>query len=179
MYLYRYQDDRSIVVPPSATVATLEMAVTGDSCHQIPSVFPSGIQYFFRMVPDPSPSTTVSESETDHSSNTLISVLLGASVGVLLSFIPFSTLLGGAIAGYLAGGEPKDGLRVGALAGAIMCIPIALFSMGLGLYFGFVTGVAPIAFGFAAIFLLGISALYTVGLGALGGYLGIYLQDEL
>jgi hypothetical protein len=131
------------------------------------------------MVPDSSPPTAVSGSETDHSSNTLINALIGAGVGILLSFIPFSTLLGGAIAGYLAGGEPKDGLRVGALSGAIMSIPIMLFSMGLGLYFGFVTGVAPIAFGIVAIFLLGISALYTVGLGALGGYLGIYLQDEL
>ncbi|NUB91115.1 DUF5518 domain-containing protein [Haloterrigena sp. SYSU A121-1] len=132
------------------------------------------------MDSDTPPSTTVDPSAADKSgSSTAINALIGAAAGVILSFVPFSTLLGGAIAGYLEGGDRRNGLRVGTIAGVIMLIPMAL----MGMFAMFVLGIgytgAPIAFGIMAIFMLIMSALYTVGLSAVGGYLGIYLKDEL
>ncbi|QSX01088.1 DUF5518 domain-containing protein [Haloterrigena alkaliphila] len=78
------------------------------------------------MVPDPSPTTTVDAPANDTGSSTLINALIGRVAGIILSFIPFSTILGGAIAGYLEGGEPNNGLKVGAIAGVIMLIPFVL-----------------------------------------------------
>lgn len=128
------------------------------------------------MVPDTRSSPTVNESDTNDAFHPVINGLLGGIAGIILSFIPFSTLVGGAIAGYLEGGQPKDGLKAGAIAGAIMLIPFAfilyllLFMLGIG-------GV-PAGFGLMAIFILAISAVYTVGFSILGGYLGVYLKTE-
>ncbi|WP_226008023.1 DUF5518 domain-containing protein [Natrinema salinisoli] len=133
------------------------------------------------MASDTPPSTTVDTPAADKSgSSTAINALIGAAAGVILSFVPFSTLLGGAIAGYLEGGEPGDGLRVGAIAGVVMLIPMVLIGMFFMMFFvGFGTGGAPLAFGMMAILMLMFGALYTVGLSAAGGYLGIYLKHEL
>lgn len=100
--------------------------------------------------------------------------------GIVLSFIPLSTVLGGAVAGYLEGGDMDAGLRVGALAGIIMLIPFALFGLLFVMFFlGFGTGGAPIAFGLFAVIILLFGAVYTVGLSAVGGYLGVYIKHEL
>lgn len=133
------------------------------------------------MASDPPSSTTVDPSAADKSgSSTAINALIGAAAGVILSFVPFSTLLGGTIAGYLEDGDARDGLRVGAIAGVIMLIPMVFMGMFFMMFFvGFGTGGAPLAFGMMAIFMLMFGALYTVGLSAVGGYLGIYLKDEL
>lgn len=64
-----------------------------------------------------------------YSSSTPISALIGAVIGVVFFFIPFSPILGGAIAGYLEGGTTNDGMRVGAFAGLIMLIPIGFIGM--------------------------------------------------
>ncbi|MFC7232568.1 DUF5518 domain-containing protein [Saliphagus sp. GCM10025308] len=131
------------------------------------------------MTADTSSRRPADESARDDSS-TLINALVGAAAGIILSFIPLSTLLGGAVAGYLEGGEPNDGVKVGAIAGLIMLIPIVFMGMFFGLFFlGFGARGAPIAFGLMAFFMLAFGALYTVGLSAVGGYLGIYLKDEL
>src|SRR6056297_254859 len=117
------------------------------------------------------------------SENTLLNALVGAIATTVLSFTGISPLLGGAVAGYLnSDGEPDggDGLRVGALSGAIASIPIVgLLLLGLVLLpflglFGFPLE-AGIAVGgvvvFGAIIVIG-GVAYTVVLSALGGLLG-------
>lgn len=110
----------------------------------------------------------------DSESRTLVNGLIGAVVTVLLSFTVGSPVVGGAVAGYL---EKKDGVRVGAIAGGIAIIPLLLFgALFLGL---FTTGAMPIAFGLLfVLFVFVFGVIWTVGLSALGGYLGVYQRDE-
>ena len=114
---------------------------------------------------------------------TLVNAVIGAVFSVALSFIPGSTVLGGAIAGFLEGPNEREGAIAGALAGAITFIPF----LGIGfllagvLSLGLLGGV-PIEGVFLFTFVI-LSAgffllLYTVGLSLLGGYLGAYLARE-
>lgn len=107
--------------------------------------------------------------------DTVSNAFVGAIASIAFAFLPFSTVLGGAVAGYLQGGETGDGVRVGALSGAIAAVPF-LFLVLLALFFvpfvpveAAVIGVAILLFVFA----------YSVATSALGGALGIYLRDEL
>jgi hypothetical protein len=119
--------------------------------------------------------------------NTLLNAVLGAVATTLLTFTGISPLLGGALAGYLDGGATNDGLRIGAISGAIASIPIVGFLL-LGLVllpflglFGFPLE-AGVAVGgvvlFGAVIVIG-GVAYTVVLSALGGALGVYLNSEL
>ena len=112
---------------------------------------------------------------SEQGSSTLLNGLIGAVVTILLSFTIVSPIVGGAVAGYL---EQTDGVRVGAIAGAIAVIPLLLVGV---LFFGvFTTGGMPVAMGIIFIlFLLVVGIIWTIGLGALGGYLGVYLRGEL
>ncbi|WP_049924206.1 DUF5518 domain-containing protein [Halopiger djelfimassiliensis] len=118
------------------------------------------------------------------SGRTVIHAIVGAVVGIVLSFIPFSTVIGGAVAGFLEGPNGRNGAIVGALAGAVTFVPfaaMALFMLGI---VGFGMGVTAVPIeGFA--FVLLVTALlsmtvllYTVGLSLVGGYLGAYLARE-
>jgi len=112
--------------------------------------------------------------------NTLLNGLIGGVAGVLFSGVPFSTVLGGALAGYLEGGEYADGAKVGAIAGLVAFVPFVLFlgalllvvpvipdpTLGLGLWL-----LGALVVGFAGV--------YTVGLSVLGGVLGIYVRAEV
>lgn len=116
--------------------------------------------------------------------DTVINALIGAAVSVVLSFTAFSPILGGGIAGYLQRGSPADGIRVGALSGAISSIPFLLF-FGLFssvLFAGPFRGTPGFGFagGFIVIILIGFvfAIAWTVGLSALGGYLGVYIATE-
>lgn len=131
------------------------------------------------MVPDPSMTRTGDTPPRNRDSSPVINAIIGAVTGIILSFIPLSTLLGGAVAGYLEGGEQTNGLRVGAYAGFIMLIPFVLFGVFFMFFLGFGAGNAPIGFGVMAFVMLIIGALYTVGLSVVGGYLGVYLKNEL
>jgi hypothetical protein len=110
-------------------------------------------------------------------SATGINAIIGGVVAIVLSFVPLSTLLGGAVSGYLEGGTPEDGLKVGAIAGLLMFVPFALLGF-FGLALLGVIG-APAAFSVIGLFVLTVSAVYTVGLSALGGYLGVYIKQEM
>lgn len=115
--------------------------------------------------------------------STLLNAVIGAAATVVLTVLPFSPVLGGAVAGYLERGDYREGATVGALSGVIAAIPMALFAtvlltlftivptaggrMGVGLFFGFMFLVVGLFF-----------LLYTVGLSALGGVLGVVLADE-
>ncbi|ELZ06666.1 DUF5518 domain-containing protein [Natrialba aegyptia] len=117
------------------------------------------------------------------SGRTVIHAFIGAVAAVILSFVPVSTVLGGAIAGFLEGPDTRDGAIAGALAGAITFVPfagIALFVLG---FIGLGIGAAVPAEGFAIVFfafamISMVVLLYTVGFSLLGGMLGSYLARE-
>ncbi|MEF8862231.1 MAG: DUF5518 domain-containing protein [Haloarculaceae archaeon] len=135
-------------------------------------------------------STTDSAVAEADQPNTLVNALLGGVAAVVLAFLPFSTVLGGALAGYLQGPDTGEGLKVGALAGVVAVLPLLLVAFLFG---GVFLAVVPFGMGMvdsgAGIFgVLGVLAIvlfllfglvYTVGLSALGGILGAYLNREL
>lgn len=115
--------------------------------------------------------------------NTVPNALIGAVVAVVLAFIPFSTVLGGAVAGYLQGGDQSEAITVGALAGVFAAIPLVFVMILLGSVIPFLpafgtTGSAGALFGIFAFIALLIALLYSVGLSALGGILGRYVARE-
>lgn len=118
--------------------------------------------------------------------STVVNALLGAVAAVVLFFLPFQTVIGGAVAGYLQGPDTDEGLRVGALVGVFLMVPVVVLVALLGMGFlAFVPFLDPSAVGIGAIGLLFVAtvlvlgALYTVGLAVLGGVLGAYLNREL
>ncbi|MBX0294487.1 DUF5518 domain-containing protein [Haloarcula nitratireducens] len=117
--------------------------------------------------------------------DTLLNAVIGAVATALLSsFVPFAPVFGGALAGYLQGGDRNDGLRVGVVSGliglvfsAIVAVFVFVVLFGLVLSGGMPVGFG--AFGFAFLVLVGLfSAVYVVGLSALGGWLGNYVKYE-
>ena len=113
--------------------------------------------------------------------NTALNALVGGvvTVGTAL-FVPFSPVLGGAVSGYLEGGDSDAGLKVGTLAGLVAMVPMLLVVL-LGVAVLPVVGPPRGAF---AVLLVGLLVFvlvgaYTVGLSALGGILGTYLKREL
>jgi hypothetical protein len=135
---------------------------------------------------DPVDGTAMGEGDT------LVNSLIGAVVNFVAgSFLPFGPLFGGAAAGYLEGGTREDGLKVGAIAGALALIPVLLFFMLFGsLFFAVVAGggmmggmpdTFPLAaggVGFLFFVALVFGAVYFVGLSAVGGYLGNYVKYD-
>ena len=103
--------------------------------------------------------------------------VLGAIVAVAVSFIPFSTILGGGVAGYLEWRESERTVSVGGLAGVLPNLPIVLFSIFvLG---GVLAGVRDVDGQSFVILVTGLTVLsllvlltLAAALGALGGYLG-------
>lgn len=114
--------------------------------------------------------------------NTPLNALIGGVIGVVLSFIPLSTVIGGAVAGYLEGGDYASGAKVGALAGLIVLVPF-VFLAGLMLFFMPMMGSpgpgSTVAFWVMLIFALGFAAVYIVGFSSLGGVLGAYVKREV
>ncbi|WP_144925358.1 DUF5518 domain-containing protein [Halorubrum salsamenti] len=107
----------------------------------------------------------------------LVYGLVGGIAGSVLSFVPFATVLGGAVAGYLCGGRPADALKTGTVAGVVMTLPFAAVVVFLLFFLGFAG--APAEFGVIALFVVGLAAAYTLGSGIVGGYLGRYLRGRL
>lgn len=118
----------------------------------------------------------VDEQDPGRGTSTPLNAVIGGVVGIVLSFVPLSPVLGGAVAGYLEGGDTDDGLKVGALAGLVTLVPIALVGFVLLFVVGF--GGTPAAFGILGLVGLFFVALYTVGLGALGSVIGVAVEDE-
>lgn len=56
--------------------------------------------------------TIEADRDEERSPNTFFNALIGAIVSVVLGFIPFSPVLGGGIAGYLEGGDSRDGAKL-------------------------------------------------------------------
>lgn len=111
----------------------------------------------------------------DTTPNMWINALIGAVVTIVLSFTMVSPVLGGIAAGYL---QRENGARIGALSGIFASIPIVLFGFAAITFLVFAA--AQAIFGFLVfVFLAVLVPVYIIGLGALGGYLGVYLHAEL
>lgn len=106
--------------------------------------------------------------------STFVNALIGAVVTVVTSFVPFSPVLGGAVAGYL---ERERGLRVGAISGALASLPLALFVLVMAVFVPVGMGGALRMLAFMLVVVL-FAALYVVGLSAVGGWVGVYLATE-
>lgn len=104
--------------------------------------------------------------------------VLGAAVTLVTSFLPLSPVIGGAVAGYFYGGNHRAGATVGGLTGLVAALPlgVSFVFLSVGLF-----GLSARASLFAAVVLLiaaNLVALYLVGLGAIGGYVGVALADR-
>jgi hypothetical protein len=117
--------------------------------------------------------------------DTLVNALVGGVASIVLSLVPFSPVLGGAVAGYLEGGSRGDGLRVGFYAGLVAAVPVVLVLLGgLALAGVVVLGAGPRAgagIGLVVLVVGGalvVGGLYTVGLSTLGGWLGNYVKYD-
>ncbi|MFB6069529.1 MAG: DUF5518 domain-containing protein [Halanaeroarchaeum sp.] len=112
--------------------------------------------------------------------DTLLNAVIGAIASVVLAFLPFSPVLGGAVAGYLQKGDRSEGLRVGAYAGILAAIPLLLvvFLFGGLIAFGAFFSARAAIGGLFVLLALVFGLLYSVGLSALGGYLGAYVATE-
>jgi hypothetical protein len=116
---------------------------------------------------------------------TLLNAVIGGVASIVLSFIPLSPLLGGGLAGYLHGGDRSSGLQVGVYAGVIAAIPLALFLFATIAIFGVFLAMPSGGGGDGAgillvtfLVMLVFTALYTVGLSAMGGWLGNYVKYD-
>ena len=104
--------------------------------------------------------------------------LLGAVVTVVLSFVPFSPVLGGGVAGFLQGTDRRAGLRVGAVSGAVASIPILLVLLAIAAFVPVGVAVGDVGLGLPILVILLLltvfvfTIVYGAGLGALGGYVG-------
>lgn len=119
--------------------------------------------------------------------DTIMNAVIGAVVTAILSFTGFSPLLGGMAAGYLQKGDRAGGVRVGALSGALATLPFLLlfFVFGGFLFTGSMMGRGmgggmAVPGGFVVVLLFGFvfALVWSVGLSALGGYLGVYIATE-
>jgi len=115
--------------------------------------------------------------------DTLLNAGIGALVTVVFSFTAFSPALGGAVASYLQREDSSAGVRVGALSGALAAIPFLVFVVFIGgfLFAGPMMGGGPgVPGGFGFLLLFGVlfAFVWSVGLGAVGGYLGVYIARE-
>ncbi len=109
--------------------------------------------------------------------------VVGAATSAVLSFVPFSPVLGGGLAGYVGHEETGRTTSVGALSGFLYVLPglVLLLFLTIGLYTG-LSGVGESGVGLVLVpsmlVVLLFAAAYGGGLGALGGYLGGRLADD-
>ncbi|WP_411965559.1 DUF5518 domain-containing protein [Haloferax sp. YSMS24] len=129
------------------------------------------------MSTEPTTRLTPDSAATARGENFYLHALLGAVVTFFTAIIPFSPVIGGAVAGYLHAEGTDRGIRIGAVSGLMASLPlVAIFVlmftvMSIGSFVtGEVAGPVFVMVMVGIVFLL--VALYTVGLSAAGGYLG-------
>jgi hypothetical protein len=109
----------------------------------------------------------------------LAAVGIGVLVTIALSFVPFSSVVGGATAASRRDCGYRSGLGIATAAGGVAMVPLgALFVPALWIAGALGFGVSPAADAYELF--LGIVAvlfvLYTVGLSALGGVVGVWIR---
>jgi len=103
----------------------------------------------------------------------------GAAVTVVLSVLPFSPLVGGAVATNRRADGYVTGFGVGALSGIVAAVPLlALFVPALAVVGLLGYGIPPSSPGYDVFIAIvfGLFGLYTVGLSALGGIGGVWAR---
>lgn len=109
--------------------------------------------------------------------------VLGAVATGVLSFIPFSPVLGGGLAGYLDAHHTGRPIQVGALAGFFAMLPgLSILSFTtIGLFQG-LTAVGEAALAILVVVMMLIVGVFVIayggGLGAVGGFVGARLADN-
>lgn len=136
-----------------------------------------------RTTDEPAPGSKTADGSTDERTpHTALNGIIGGVVGVVLFFIPFSTVLGGGVAGYLDGGDLVAGAKVGAIAGLVALLPFLLVVGVIGVVGPLAmighSGV-PAALWLVLFFVLMLATVYVVGLSIVGGMIGAYLKREL
>lgn len=107
--------------------------------------------------------------------DTPTAAVIGGVLTAFASFVPFSPVLGGGLAGYLRSESKTGAAGAGALAGVVTSAPLVV--VGAALVAGAATAdAAPIA-AIVAI-ALAFSLVVTVALSALGGLLGAVVADR-
>lgn len=119
------------------------------------------------------------EPTSDYFANSLT----GAVVSGVLSFVPFSPVIGGVVAGYFERGESERVVSVGALSGLLGMAPVAMIATFVlaGATVGLLgVGETGIAVFIAVLTIVVVAFVATIGagLGALGGYVGGRLADD-
>jgi len=110
---------------------------------------------------------------------TLVDAGWGGLVTVVLSFVPFSSVAGGAVAAQRHGGGYPRGLWLGTVAGGVALVPLlvlflpALYIVGL---LGYGVPVSSPAYGLFLALVGGFFLAYTVGLSAVGGLCGVWID---
>lgn len=116
-------------------------------------------------------------------SNFAANAVAGSVAAVVLSFIPFSQALGGAVAGYLEHDATGKSVRVGAVSGllgvvpAVVVVPFVLVGLLSGLAATSASGLGTVVVGVTVVGVL-FGAAFAAGLGAAGGYAGGYVADD-
>ncbi|WP_136690005.1 DUF5518 domain-containing protein [Halorhabdus amylolytica] len=121
-------------------------------------------------------------SDDEHVDSYRASAVLGAVATAVLSFVPFSPVLGGGLAGYLEQTESGRSISVGGVAGFLSMVPalVILAFVSAGLYNGFATiGESGLGIVVGTVMVLTVLfvAAYGAGLGALGGFAGGRLAE--
>lgn len=113
--------------------------------------------------------------------------VIGAIVTIVASpLLPLAPLAGGTVSGYLEGGDNRNGMTVGAMAGLIAYIPLFTLLVLLGNLFAFFliggggTGSALIGgAGLVVVIFVALAGFaYVVLLSLVGGFVGSYLNAE-
>jgi len=109
--------------------------------------------------------------------------MVGAIATIVLSFVPFSQVLGGTLAGYLERGSSERVLGVGAASGVLSVAPFVLLVVVV--LVGVLAGLLAISEGALALvvvaallFTLAIMGAVGAGLGAVGGWVGGKIAED-
>jgi len=105
----------------------------------------------------------------------IVLAVVGAVVSAVTSFVPFSPLVGGGVAGYVWRGSSGDALRIGALTGLALAAPYAL---ALAFLAGGAFAANAVPIGLLIVAALAVSSAITVVLSAIGGYAGAAIADR-
>lgn len=117
-------------------------------------------------------------ARTRRDASTLRNGLVGGLAGLALAFLPFSTALGGVLAGYLEGGSASDGAVAGTVAGCTALAALAVGALVVVALDVTVPGPAlpPVVFGLLAAF---VALAYVLGSSVLGGAVGASLRTRV
>ncbi|MCU4799649.1 DUF5518 domain-containing protein [Halobacteria archaeon HArc-gm2] len=109
----------------------------------------------------------------------LVAVGVGAAITVAFSFVPFSSVLGGIAAASRRNDGYLWGLGIGTAAGVAAALPLGiLFAAAFAVvaFLGFGVPPSSPAYDLYLTIVALLFLLYTVGLSALGGVVGVWIR---